>query len=82
MKHKETYNRHQIVAETVKRDGGFVVNYQIDGGDIRASRGRPLKDERFSRALVVRYRPEADIRAHRDRLELPKASGALFCTQA
>ena len=64
MKHEETYNGHRIAAETVKSDrGGYVVNYQIDGGDMRASRDRPMKNEEF--AL---YWAMTDARAEIDRM--------------
>ncbi|HUL56377.1 MAG TPA: hypothetical protein VLT60_05230 [Usitatibacter sp.] len=62
MKHKETYNGHQIAAETVKRERGYIVNYQIDGGDVRASRDQ-LKSEEFALYWAI-----TDAKAEIDRM--------------
>jgi hypothetical protein len=66
MKHKEIYNGHQIAAEKVKRERGYVVNYQIDDGDIRASRDQ-LKSEEFALYWGI-----ADAKAEIDRMTRKK----------
>ena len=66
MKHKENYNGHQIAAETVKREKGYVANYQIDGGEIRASRD-PLKIEEYALFWAI-----TDAKAEIDRMASKK----------
>jgi hypothetical protein len=45
MSHREEYKGHQITVDTYRLGKGFRWSYQIDGGDIRDCRDRPLRSE-------------------------------------
>jgi hypothetical protein len=45
MHRQEEYKGHSITVHTFKRGEGFGWSYQIDGGPVRESRDRPLRDE-------------------------------------
>ena len=48
MHHQEEYRGHTITAETSRQGNGFAWSYQIDGGEMRESRDRPLRSERVA----------------------------------
>jgi hypothetical protein len=46
MRHEEQYKDHTIIAETYPIGKGYRWSYQIDDGDMRECRDRPLPNER------------------------------------
>jgi hypothetical protein len=50
---QEKYKGHTIVAETYPIAKGYRWTYQIDGGDIRECRDRPLRNEKVALAEAV-----------------------------
>jgi hypothetical protein len=53
MRHEEQYKGHTILAETYRVGEGYRWTYQIDGGDMRECRDRPLRNERVVLAEAV-----------------------------
>jgi hypothetical protein len=47
MAHREGYKGHEITVDTYRVGRGFRWGYQIDGGEIREGRDRPLRNERI-----------------------------------
>jgi hypothetical protein len=45
MSHREEYKGHQITVDTHSVGRGFRWSYQIDGGEIRDCKDRPLRSE-------------------------------------
>jgi hypothetical protein len=55
MMHQETYEGHSIVAETDRRGKkNCGCSYQIDGGELRERRERPLRHESMALSEAVR----------------------------
>ncbi len=54
MRQEEQYKGYTICAETYPVGKGYGWTYQIDGGDLRESRDRPLRNERVAFAEAVR----------------------------
>jgi hypothetical protein len=52
MHRQEEYKGHSITVHTFKRGEGFGWSYQIDGGPVRESRDRPLRDEDQAKAEI------------------------------
>ena len=64
MRHEERYKGRTIVAETSPLGKGYRWSYQIDGGDMRESGDRPLRNE-----SVVLGEAVAEAKAEIDRMK-------------
>ena len=59
-RYDEEYRGHSITVDTVKRGKGYGWTYQIDGGDLRESRDRPLDEQSMYMEALREAQAEID----------------------